>query len=130
MIWQSQTFTNFFLQVMEFHMNEQDIFYGDVGRRIRQTREERGMTQEGLASLVMLTRTSITNIEKGRQKLLLHTLVNIASALQVPPADLIPPVLSTSEQELNTLLKGRSRKEKEWIKSVITLSREDQNNDR
>ena len=49
------------------------------------------VTQEGLAKLVGLTRTSLTNIEKGRQKILLHTFADLAAALRVAPAELLPP---------------------------------------
>ncbi len=48
------------------------------------------VTQENLAKLVGLTRTSLTNIEKGRQKILLHTFADLASALGVRPAELLP----------------------------------------
>lgn len=64
-------------------------FYESVGRRIAQRRQG-VMTQEGLATKTSLTRTSIINIEKGRQQLLLHTLVAIAAALKVSPIELIP----------------------------------------
>jgi transcriptional regulator with XRE-family HTH domain len=111
-------------------MNGQDVFYAEVGQRIRHARDRRGLTQEGLASLVALTRTSITNIEKGRQKLLLHTLVDLATALQVAPADLLPPVTTAGEQELDTLLKGRSRKEQQWIKSTVLSARKAKENGR
>lgn len=83
------------------------------------------MTQEGLASLVSLTRTSITNIEKGRQKILLHTIVDIASTLRVAPADLLPESKSAPENELDDLLKGRPRKEREWVKSTVNAARKE-----
>ena len=63
--------------------------YREVGLRVREIRIARGITQEALARKVKLTRTSLTNIEKGRQKLLLHTVMNIASALDVPVAELL-----------------------------------------
>ena len=49
------------------------------------------MTQEELGRRVDLSRTSITNIEKGRQRILLHQLVDIAAALDAKPQDLMPP---------------------------------------
>ena len=45
--------------------------------------------QEDLAARVSLTRTSIVNIEKGRQKLLIHTLILIGRALKVGPTQLL-----------------------------------------
>jgi DNA-binding XRE family transcriptional regulator len=56
-------------------------FYAAVGGRIAKARTGR-MTQEALAGRTSLTRTSIINIEKGRQQILVHTLVDIAQALQ------------------------------------------------
>lgn len=48
------------------------------------------MTQEALASAIKLTRSSITNIEAGRQRMLLETFIEIAEALDVAPEDLLP----------------------------------------
>jgi DNA-binding XRE family transcriptional regulator len=100
---------------------DQSGFYQEVGRRIREARKRRKpiLTQEALAELVSLTRTSITNVEKGRQKFLLHTLVDIAVALQVQPASLLPES-KTEVERLDAVLKNRTPSEKEWIKSTIT----------
>jgi transcriptional regulator with XRE-family HTH domain len=49
------------------------------------------MTQLSLGERVGLSRTAITNIECGRQRLLVDQLVHIAYALGVPPSALIPP---------------------------------------
>ena len=49
-------------------LNERDEFYAEVGRRVRMAREAAGLTQDALADQVELSRTSVTNIEKGRQK--------------------------------------------------------------
>lgn len=86
-------------------------FYAAVGGRIAKARTGR-MTQEALASKTSLTRTSIINIEKGRQQILVHTLVDIAQALEVPMADLVP---DTDDFEL--LLRDKTRKGVEWVKS-------------
>jgi transcriptional regulator with XRE-family HTH domain len=68
-----------------------DAFYARLGQRIRLARLHRGMTQDALADAIRLTRTSITNIEGGRQKLLLHTFVSLAEALGCHPAELVDP---------------------------------------
>ena len=60
-----------------------------LGVRDARKRRKPKMTQDGLAKMVGLTRTSITNVEKGRQKFLLHTLTDIARVLQVEPASLM-----------------------------------------
>jgi transcriptional regulator with XRE-family HTH domain len=104
-------------------MNSDHAFYAEVGHRIKRARETLGITQEALASLVSLCRTSITNIEKGRQKLLLHTFVDFVAALQVTPAELLPDSESHLQQVLDELLKDHSVKERDWVKSTITSQR-------
>jgi transcriptional regulator with XRE-family HTH domain len=86
-------------------------FYAVVGGRIAKARSGR-MTQEALAAKTSLTRTSIINIEKGRQQILVHTLVDIAQALQIPITDLVP---DTDNVEM--LLRDKTRKGVEWVKS-------------
>lgn len=62
---------------------------------MRQHRAGRsGMTQEKLGNLVGLSRTSITNIERGHQHVSLHHLFAIADALRVPPDALLPDTVS------------------------------------
>jgi transcriptional regulator with XRE-family HTH domain len=106
-------------------------FYEEVGRRIRDARKRRTppLTQEGLAELVGLTRTSITNVEKGRQKFLLHTLADIASALQVDPASLLPHFDGESARRLEEALKNRPAAEKEWIKTAVSAAQKGRNDD-
>jgi transcriptional regulator with XRE-family HTH domain len=104
-------------------MLEQQVFYAELGHRIREAREKAHLTQDALAKSVSLTRTSITNIEKGRQQLLVHTLVEISKALKVSPESLLPQAKSIKGEvldQLEELLDGHSPQEKEWIKSTIS----------
>jgi transcriptional regulator with XRE-family HTH domain len=70
----------------------QDPIYTMFGDRVRARREEKKFTQEELARRVDLSRTSITNIEKGRHRVLLHQVVEIAEALDTSAADLFPGI--------------------------------------
>jgi transcriptional regulator with XRE-family HTH domain len=70
-------------------MSEQNP-YEYIARRIRFYRVERGITQEDLANGVGLGRTSITNIEKGRQNVGLIELYQIAKVLNVSIYNLLP----------------------------------------
>jgi transcriptional regulator with XRE-family HTH domain len=65
-------------------------FYQMFGSRVRALREKRNVTQEELGRRVDLSRTSIVNIEKGRQRILLHQIVDIADALDARPVELLP----------------------------------------
>jgi transcriptional regulator with XRE-family HTH domain len=88
-------------------------FYATIGGRIAKARTGRQMTQEALAIKASLTRTSIINIEKGRQQILVHTLVDIAQALQIPVNDL---VADTNDVDMH--LRDKTRKGVEWVKSL------------
>ena len=68
-------------------------FNRELGLRIRKQREVRGLTQKDLADLVGLSRTSVTNIECGRQRLLVDQLFQIANALAVSLGELFPAPL-------------------------------------
>lgn len=58
------------------------------GRNLKKFREERGLTQEGLAELAGTTRDTIRNIEKGRNGPRFGLLEKIAKALKVKPKEL------------------------------------------
>ena len=65
------------------------VCYKAVGLKIRRVREALGMTQEELAKRVGLVRTSIANIEAGRQRLLLHEIEGFAAGLGTTPKHLL-----------------------------------------
>ena len=77
--------------------------YQAVGRLVHQHRNGKTtdpMTQDRLGVLVGLSRTSITNIEKGRQHVSLHQLYRIADALNIPVEALLPPPSRPGRSEL------------------------------
>ena len=63
--------------------------YKTLGARIRQVRNERKVSQADLSFMVGLTRTSITNLEAGQQRINVATLYDIALALKVKPSRLL-----------------------------------------
>jgi len=65
-----------------------------VGSRIRMVRETLGITQEELAARLPkgVTRTSLANIELGRQRLLLDRVEDFARALGTTPKHLMKGV--------------------------------------
>lgn len=68
-----------------------EAFYTELGRRIQHFRTQRSLTQEqlGRALKPQVTRASIANLETGKQRVLAHTLVQLAQALEVPLQDLV-----------------------------------------
>src|SRR5258708_39183013 len=71
-------------------MDNHTAFYKKIGESIRAKRKERGLSQEGLAKAVGLKRPSMSNIEKGRQNILLHTFCDIAETLNSTASALLP----------------------------------------
>src|SRR5258707_6534000 len=61
------------------------------GLLLSRRRGDAGMSQAALAKAVGLSRTSITNIERGRQPVNIHTLYAMADILGVEIGDLLPP---------------------------------------
>jgi transcriptional regulator with XRE-family HTH domain len=90
-----------------------EAFYGTLGSNIKGARDRLKMTQAqlGLALVPPSTRASIANIENGKQRVLVHTLVQLARALETKVEKLIPseappeqPTLSDVEDELKRKL--------------------------
>ena len=71
-------------------------FYLELGRRIRTFRTEQGLTQAtlGLRLDPPVTRAAIANVENGKQRVLAHTLVQLAQILRVETRGLLPTLSS------------------------------------
>jgi transcriptional regulator with XRE-family HTH domain len=97
--------------------------YVEIGARVRGARKQRGWSQADLAHAVNLTRSSIANLEAGRQRSLIHVALLIAQALGVPVDTLLP-----SGPELDKLVRlqspavdldGQSISAHEFVTTVI-----------
>ncbi len=60
------------------------------GERVRELREERGLSQEALADLAGLHRTHVSLIERAQRSARLETIEALAKALKVTAAELMP----------------------------------------
>lgn len=100
---------------------KEDKFYLDLGKIIKKARINLHLTQQQLADLLGLNRTSITNIELGKQKILAHMLVDFAFQLKVPIDNLLPKQLLKSEETKidNLIKKDDSPKNREFLESVL-----------
>ncbi len=102
-----------------------NLIYKAFGLKLRDARKRAGLTQVDLADRVGLSRTSITNIEKGRQGISLHMLLQLASAVGVQPVGLLPETKNSPKQDLidRKILKQKLREEEgvSWAERVISL---------
>jgi len=84
-----------------------DRLYQQIGKTIHDLRQAKKprLTQAGLAELLGVTRTSITNIEKGEQRIPLHLLYTLCAKLSVQISDVIPVVEDVVGQLPDTTLR-------------------------
>lgn len=89
-------------------MIDVDRLYQQIGKTIHDLRRAKKprLTQADLAELLGVTRTSVTNIEKGKQRISLHMLYTLCAKLSVQIADVVPVV----EDVMDYLPEATSRK--------------------
>lgn len=63
--------------------------YRNLGDRLRMLRHKADLSQAAVADLAGLSRASIVNIEAGRQRVLLHDVKWLASAVGATPEKLL-----------------------------------------
>lgn len=98
-----------------------DPLYKEFGQLVRAHRRRFNFTQDELAERVGLSRTSITNIEMGRQKVLLHQIYALARHLEIQPESLLPQAetpdsIHTIDSKLLRHFKGA---EKDWARRIV-----------
>lgn len=71
----------------------------DFGKRLRELRDERSLTQEKLAHLAGLERTYISQAEQGRRNTTILTLQKLATALEVDITELLMPPTGEVDQD-------------------------------
>ena len=70
---------------------DNESIYNEIGKLIKKERKKKGITQEKLAELTSYSLSFIANIESNtHQSFSLHTLYNIANALNIPINNFIP----------------------------------------
>lgn len=99
-------------------MNDSGAFYRKVGDKIRAKRQERGLSQDGLAKAIGLKRPSLSNIEKGRQNILLHTFYDIAETLSARISELLPESVEVGANALPDL-GALSKEVREFVEAGI-----------
>jgi transcriptional regulator with XRE-family HTH domain len=72
------------------NLANRELLYREFGIRLATERKRKRLSQAQLGELANLSRTSITNIECGRQPIQLHQLYIFASLLRVDAHSLLP----------------------------------------
>ena len=80
------------------------IDYKSIGRRIKQYRTDKKLSQEALGQIVFVNNEHISNIETGVRGPSLEMLIMIANALDVSADDLLTDNLKHSSSPVNTEL--------------------------
>lgn len=72
--------------------NAVEPLYAAIGKKIRRARERRGLSQEMLAASLRqpMTRACMANMEAGRQRIMLHVLIDIADACKTTLGRMMP----------------------------------------
>jgi len=94
---------------------QQNLFYQKLGERIKAARVNSNTKQDALAIHLSLNRVSIVNIEKGKQKVQLHNLIEIAAYLNVRLDDLLPSLDSVKSALLPSKFVKTMEKELEQV---------------
>jgi transcriptional regulator with XRE-family HTH domain len=77
-----------------------DTLASAFGRRLREVRTERGLSQDDLASRTGVHATAIGRLEHGRREPRLKTVVRVADGLGVPPGTLLDGLARHGERRL------------------------------
>ena len=75
--------------------------YNLIGRRIKERRIEKGLTQENIAEHLDISVSYVSRVERASVKISLETLVKVAVFLDVPTAFLIEGAVTTIEEYLH-----------------------------
>ena len=103
-------------------------FNRTLGERIREARKRAAVRQDQLARAVRLSRTSITNIERGRQGVQAYLLARIAEVLGCSAADLLPGQAARSPGSIPAKVKSLDPIKREWAERVLRARNGDDNN--
>lgn len=101
------------------------MFKKEIGKRIREIRQEKNITREKLADEADITTKFLYEIENGKKGVSAKTLLKIATALSCSCDYILLGVNKTEEQGRETfnigLLKGCSEKQYENIMEILCL---------
>lgn len=103
------------------------IDYAEIGKRIKEFRTHKHLTQAALAELSQVEPSNISHIERAATKVSLPTLIKIANALEVSLDELVYQNLKKCEHvsnaRINALLSDCTSEELSAILAVIETTK-------
>ena len=105
-----------------------ELDYKALGKRIKEQRLRRHLTQEQLGEMVGVNTSTISHIERATTQVSLSSLVKIANALDTTLDQLVCDSLCSVadiyvEQDISNLLEGCSLAEKQIIKDIVIATK-------
>jgi transcriptional regulator with XRE-family HTH domain len=95
-------------------------FYEELGTNLREARRKVHVTQSALANAVGLSRTSITNIEKGRQSVFGHVIAQMAAALGARLDTIVPAGTAVHGTAEPSQIQRLDPGQRDWVNRVLT----------
>ena len=99
------------------------VDYREIGIRIQNYRLENGLTQDKLADLIKSSQTYLSEVEAGKHRLFLDTVVAIANALNISVDRLLADYQDSSNQstlqDILNSIRGMSPKQLELLQDNI-----------
>lgn len=106
-------------------MQEESILAKQIGKRLREARRKKGLSQAELAFRADMATNHISNIELGKQRLLIDSFVKIIEILQVSADSILRPDTPNTKElylaELTELFQDCTPTEME---SIIRICKE------
>lgn len=102
-----------------------DLDYKKLGKRMREYRQLKNLTQEELAERVSLSNVYISHIERGLTKTSLNTLIKICNVLNVTPDmvlfDSLEIKAPSMENEFSVRLDACTAEDRSLILDIVDL---------
>ena len=109
-----------------------DDFLKQVGARIKEARQKKGLSQMSLAEKIEISLPYMSEIENGKRNPGLETFARLTEALEVSADQLLmtdnPKVSAMLDEDLSELLKDCSVQEKKAILKVAQTVKEGMRN--
>ena len=104
------------------------VNFGLIGKRIKEHRQRRNLTQEMLAELIEMSPGYISMVETGRKKASLDTLLSVSKVLNITLNELLTgnqiPLDTDYNSEIGELMSGCNQHERRMMFEIMRTVRD------